>query len=168
MSKISQTNLIRSQLKVYSDEGGKILLLDLALFIGVPLCFLIGTIFVELCLNKNLNIDIINGFVAFLSGFVFSAYIIFLSFKTALGNLSASRMKDAAEKTIKEIAIISLTVFLSGLAIVILAICDTVFKSVEPNYSIFRSIFHSLSVFLFTFVILNLLMIIKKLHSLID
>jgi hypothetical protein len=168
MNKISQVKLIKSQIRVYSDEDGKVLLGDILLFFGVPICFMVGMLFLEIHLKKNFNLDIIHGFVAFLSGFVFSAYVIFLSFKTVMGTLTASRMKAAAEKTIKEIAIISLTVFLSGLFIVILATSDAIMKSIDQQFSISRSIMHSMSVFLFVFVVLNLLMIVKKLSSLID
>jgi len=168
MSKISQVKLIKSQVRVYSDEDGKLLLGDIFLFLGTPILFMIGMIFLEIRLEKNFNLDIIHGFVAFLSGFVFSAYVIFLSFRTVMGTLAASRMKAAAEKTIKEIAIISLTVFLSGLFIVILATLDAILKSINQEFLISRSAVHSMSVFLFVFVILNLLMIVKKLNSLID
>lgn len=168
MNKISQVKLIKSQLRVYSDEDGNILLGDIILFLGVPIGFMVGMLILENYLEKNFNLDIIHGFVAFLSGFVFSAYVIFLSFKTVMGTLLTSRMKVAAEKTIKEIAIISLTVFLSGLFIVILATADAIVKSIDQTFLVIRSIFHSMSVFLFVFVVLNLLMIVKKLNSLID
>ena len=166
--KISQAKLLKSQLSVYSDEEGVIQIFDLLVFLVIPLIVSALVAVFEIRLKAHFNFDVIYGFVAFLSGFVFSAYVIFLSFKAALDDKTASRMKSSAEKTIKEIAITSLSVFLCGLIIVVLAATDSIIKTQNTTYICSRTIVHTISSFLFLFVFLNLLMIIKKLHSLIE
>ena len=166
--KISLRNLISEQLKVYTNEDGKPLLGDKVLFFLLPI--ILGILSVVFLNRSFQEILFLYQSIAFLSGFMFSALIVVLNISAILVERQSNRMTAAGIKTIKEIAITSLSVFVVGVLVTAMGMIEATIGLDKISFRGFKIVrlWHGIVVGLVAFIILNLMLVSKKLVGCMD
>lgn len=167
-SKINIKNLAREQIRVYTNEDGNIVYTDIILFVCLPILIIVlSVLFVD---KKFEEILFLYQSVAFLSGFIFSALIVVLNISAILIQRENSRIKKATRKTIREIAVTSLSVFVVGIFVTFMGMIEAVMnfdRVVKYSFSL-ENLWHAMVLGFVVFIVLNLLLISKKLVSCLD
>lgn len=165
--KTSIFSLCRSQFRVYSNEDGIISKIDLIIFILFPI--LLGVTYVLFVENGTEALRYIYGSIAFLSGFIFSAFIVVMNLAAIISGNIQGRASKAVKKTVREVAVISLFVFICGVSILAIGVFDLIVSNSTHELSgCFSKIIQAFVIILTANIVLNLFMVAKKLHSVID
>lgn len=166
-SKIDVFPLWGDYIKLLSDEQYKPNPADFIIFFGIPILMMGAYLFLTYFTSYDIPVDQI--YIAFqvLTGFVFSAFVIFLSLQSIISQTVNERQKTNFTRTAKEVAVISLIVFFCGVILIFLSVMNDVVEA-NSQESLASIIIKSATVLLAVFSLLNLLMLIKKLFRLLD
>lgn len=111
---------------IYVDSLDDFLWSDIAFFFFLPA--VVG-VFFSLVVDSSTKIEIIYTSVAFLSGFVFSAFVLLLNILPLIKQSEDGPTKEALELNVKEITLISLLVFFIGLIVLLFGLVDIIFSN---------------------------------------
>ena len=164
--KVNLSSYFKALKCVYSDSEGKLLKSDIVGFYGIPI--LLGVLYF-LFVSSEISLQSIYTSIAFLAGFVFSAFIILINLLPKINALQNGPVKAAMQVNTKELALLSILVFLFGLVIVTLSFFDSIISSTNFSYSnyVLQSV-RSIAVTTFFVMIVHLIMIAKRLFVILS
>lgn len=125
-SKVNLKEFFSKICTIYVDSTDKLLWSDISFFYILPI--FIGILF-SVLVSPLAKIDIIYTSVAFLSGFVFSAFVLLLNILPLIKQSEDGPKKEALELNVKEITLISLLVFFVGLMVLLIGLLDLIFSN---------------------------------------
>jgi len=146
---------------VYCDSNGKFLISDIIGFYGLPI--ILGLLYWKLA-SIQTNLQSIYTSVAFLAGFVFSAFIVLINLIPKINELQKGPIKTAMRDNTKQLALISILVFLLGILIVFLSFLDSVINQTSFRHSeCVGHIIRTMAVTAFFSMLMHLVIIAKRL-----
>ena len=165
LAKVNILRLIASQNSVYGNELGQKRYYDYLLF-GVLPIIISGFLVYRGAFNQA-AVDFVARSIAFLTGFIFSAFVVIINIVAILKTRVSGRNKTAALQTVRDVAQISIFVFLLGVLCLTIVFLGILLKSYSHE-GLLNDIVSLLQLSLFISIILHLLMLSKKVHFLIS